>query len=239
MNSLITPCFYCPNIPATGESVDLDEKESHHVIGSRRLQIGQWISVIDGQGLSADARIKGINSRRVTLVIEHRKQHAVSAQQLTIATAVPKGDRFSTMIDMLTQLGVFRIIPLICERSTVKPEQRTYQRWNRIALEACKQSRNPYLPTIDEPINLNAFLDRHNWNDIPVLFADRESKGYSRRISSDQIVVCVGPEGGFSDNEFQQLVSRGAFGMSLGHYILRVETAAVAAATALLSTEKA
>jgi 16S rRNA (uracil1498-N3)-methyltransferase len=169
--------------------------------------------------------------------IRERHQAPMPEPWLIVASAVPKGERFRNMIDMLSQLGVAVIVPLSCERSAAKPKPSSGARWRRIAIEACKQSRNPYVPDISEPVSVDDSLTGVEESDS-VLYAepggDKMGTGLSAR---GRLRLYIGPEGGFTERELILLMEHGARPVALGGNILRVETAAVAGAVlALLSS---
>jgi 16S rRNA (uracil1498-N3)-methyltransferase len=230
------PCFYCPELPPEGEAATLAEAEARHAGAARRIRVGDFIGLIDGRGTRASAVVESISRRALTFTVDRRQKLPPPAPSLIVATAVPKGERFRTMIDMLSQLGVAGIIPLECERGVVKPARSSASRWQRVAVEACKQSRNPYLPEIPAAMTLEQSLARCADADR-LVYADARGGPLEDSVEGDgNLWLYVGPEGGFTDAEKALLRDRGARAATLGGNILRVETAAVAgAALAMLS----
>ena len=146
-----------------------------------------------------------------------------------------KGERFGVLLGMAAQLGIMSFTPLDCEYSVVHPGERHAVRGRRLLVEACKQSRNPWLPAWENPSTPGTMNPRGT-----MLFAHPggESAATSMERPAEELTVLVGPEGGFSEAETAQLDARGATALSLGPNILRIETAAVAmvAAVRLLRT---
>lgn len=222
------PCFYCPELPPEGEAGALVEAEARHAAAARRLRNGDVIGLIDGRGTRASAVVESLARRSLTFIVQRRWKVPPPLPRVFVATAVPKGERFRTMIDMLSQIGVAGIMPLECERGVVKPARSSPGRWRRIAVEACKQSRNPYLPEIFPGMELEESLARSDAADL-LVYADAGGGPLEDCVAADEnFWLYVGPEGGFTGTEKKLLSSRGARPVSLGGNILRVETAAVA-----------
>lgn len=224
------PCFYCPDLPAEGERHRLAEAETHHAGASRRIRVGDSIGLIDGRGTRASAVVETVARHTLTFTVGERRSVPRPEPSMVVASAVPKGDRFRTLIDMLSQIGVAAIVPLHCERSTVKPGRSSGSRWRRIAIEACKQSRNPFVPEIAEAVTVRDSLGRIGEVDA-LVYADAGGGPLSPAIAGHLAVhLYVGPEGGFTDGEKGVLAEHGARAVGFGDNVLRVETAAVAGA---------
>lgn len=224
------PCFYCPDLPAEGERQRLAEEETHHAGASRRIRVGDTIGLIDGRGTRASAVVETVARRTLTFTVGERRRVPPPEPAIVVASAVPKGERFRTLIDMLSQIGVAAIVPLRCERSTVKPRQASGSRWRRIAIEACKQSRNPFVPEIAESVTVRDSLARVAEMDA-VVYADAGGGPLSPAVAArGALHLYVGPEGGFTDAEKGLLAEHGARPVGFGGNILRVETAAVVGA---------
>lgn len=232
------PCFFCAEVPPVGGGATLDEAETHHASASRRVRVGDEISLIDGRGTRAAAVVGSVSHRALAFTVHERRRLRPPNPSVAVACAVPKGERLRTMIDMLSQLGVTAFVPLVCERSTVKPRHSLPDRWRRVAIEACKQSRNPYVPEIHEPCSVQASLAGVGDKDV-IGFADIDG-GTFQEILPDRgaLHLYVGPEGGFTDAEIALLRACGAQPVSLGSNTLRVETAAVAGAALSLLAGK-
>jgi 16S rRNA (uracil1498-N3)-methyltransferase len=224
------PCFYCPDLPAVGSSHQLSEEESRHAGASRRIRAGDTISLLDGGGTLAAAVVDAVSRRALAFTVRERRTVPPPVPALTVACAVPKGERFRTMVDMLTQIGVACIVPLRCERSTVKPGPSIVDRGRRIAIEACKQSRNPFVPDIAEPASVHDSLAGISGT-AGLAYAEAGGGALAAQLEgTDGLRLYIGPEGGFTEAEISLLAGRGARPVGLGGNILRVETAAVAGA---------
>jgi 16S rRNA (uracil1498-N3)-methyltransferase len=158
---------------------------------------------------------------------------------LTVACAVPKKCKIDDSIDKVTQLGVYRIIPLATERVIVKFEKNKEDsrlvRWRRIALSASQQSQRNSLPIVDPLTDIKVLLSNVRDFDlklIPTLGGKR--KDLSEVIVENKvknILVLIGPEGDFTENEVSLAISSGCIPISLGDLVLRVDTAAIAVAS--------
>lgn len=228
------PCFYCPDLPEAGEKADLAEEETHHASAARRIRVGDTIGLIDGAGTRAAAVVEVVARRRLRFTVQERFLVPRPQPSVVVASAIPKGERFRVLIDMLSQVGVVGVMPLVCERGAAKPRSSAVERWQRIAIEACKQSRNPHVPVIHAPCSVTDSLATVPANGT-VVFADVDGRPAADGLpESGDLFLYVGPEGGFSDAEKNLLHDRGARALNLGANILRVETAAVAAAVRCL-----
>lgn len=224
------PVFYCASIPAPGECTELDAAESKHAAGSRRLQAHDRISIIDGTGVVAEAMIVTTQSHGhiVSVEIISRDRQSPAYPRVHLAAAVPKGERQRTLLDMGAQLGMASFTPLLCVRSIVKPSSKSRGRWLKICLEACKQSRQPYLPIIHDARTPEQFVDHMGTNRAMILVAHAAGNPINEiDAAADEVALLIGPEGGFTEREVATFLAQGAITVSLGARVLRVETAAV------------
>lgn len=228
---MATPSFYHPQLKLHDELIKLDSNEASHAVKSRRLRTGQQVRVFNGLGLVAIGSLAAVDRRDVTVQLQSIKQVESATRRISIAVALPKGDRQKIMVDMLTQLGVFEIIPLRCKRSVSKFSENTLDKWVKVAVEACKQSQNPLLPKISNENELDQLLNCKD-RTFAVANADGAKPSIIAKELSE-ITVLVGPEGGFSDSEFAMIKQAGIPSMRVGTTILRTEVAAVAIASVL------
>ena len=229
------PSFYCPELnSALFESdaplITLSKNESAHAVKSRRLRQGQEVNLLNGQGGFGKGSIIVVDKRAVEIRLTSFQQSPKNSSSITIATAIPKGDRQKVMIDMLTQLGVSRVIPLNCEHSVTRYSNNLALKWERTAIEACKQSQNPWLPTISSAQNIEQLLKSES---SELAYADASGESIEllgRSLFQDKaanLTVLIGPEGGFSDNEIKLMAEQKCLPIKLGDFILRTESAAI------------
>ena len=216
-------------------SVELDGEEAHHARDVLRLKVGDAVELFDDAGHIACAAIERCDDRAVIARVEQIVAKQTSSG-IVIACAVPKGDRADWMIEKLSELGVDRFVPLATARSVVHPAGRNKRdRWLRIATEAAKQSRRAGVMSIDEltaldkvvAINPSALLLDID-PQAPSLHDHLQSQTSNHQKT--QLTLLIGPEGGWTDEEVARMRAAGLTGVRLTATILRVETAAVAAA---------
>ena len=199
-------------------------EEAHHGRTVLRLRPGDEVRLADGDGRAGVAAV--VEVARATLRLTLAAVEVIPrgmGDLLTIACAVPKGDRFADLVRALTELGVGRILPLSCIRGEHTPAN--LERIRRVAAEAVKQCRRGYLPQIGPLV------------DIATLAVSTESlsmldrAGTAPRIGAPApTTLVIGPEGGLAPDEVERLVAAGAMRVRLAEPILRIETAAIAAA---------
>ncbi|CAN5872011.1 16S rRNA (uracil(1498)-N(3))-methyltransferase [soil metagenome] len=227
--------FYCPE-PIVAGLVRLTGDEAHHLARVRRLGPGDRVELFDGLGRTYRAQVAEVGRDRVALRIEGEPQlEPPTAVELTLATAVPKGDRFDWLIEKATELGVDRLIPLRTERSVVDPRSAKLDRLRRRIVEACKQSGRSRLMALGDPIDwadlfVSPELPEARWIAHPAATGDPWGiEAAPGPTPMGRVIVAIGPEGGFSEGEVAQANAQGWRRLGLGPTILRVETAALAA----------
>jgi 16S rRNA (uracil1498-N3)-methyltransferase len=227
--------FYSEHLADPGATLTLTGDEAHHAATSRRLKVGDTLWLFDGRGGLVRTTLLHITARggALNLRVEERRTELPPKPAIHLACALPKGNRQSTLLDMATQLGITDFTPLVCERSVVKPGANSAERWRRICLEACKQSRRPYLPilhasaTPQEMVAREAGRANTVWIAHPSAAAVAVSRAVEQNASAD-VTILVGPEGGFTEQEVERTTGGGAQPITLGAAILRIETAAAA-----------
>lgn len=210
----------------------LTDQEAHHLLHVMRHRVGEQVELFDGRGHAARATIVEIQKRQVRLHIDEPLHTTLSdcSRTLILATAVPKGDRFRWLIEKATELGVTRLVPLHTERSVVAPRESKLDKQQQYVIEACKQSgRNTLLEFVPQQ-SLSEFLNSLSPLSCCVVGHPRATMNASELRSAlhanqGEIALLVGPEGGFSPQEEQQLQERGVLSVSVAPHILRTETA--------------
>jgi 16S rRNA (uracil1498-N3)-methyltransferase len=210
----------------------LTDSQAHHLRDVLRLEQGTTIQLFDDTGLTAAAVIKNISPDAVIVHVTQIDRHE-STQSLTMAVAVPKGERADWMIEKLSELGVSRYVPLTTDRGVVKPGgANKIDRWKRLAIESAKQSRRPGVMEIAPLLTLRDALisTTSSWycstaaGSTPIMDAPPPP---------ENLWLFVGPEGGWSPQEIEQFQQAKSTPIALTETILRVETAAITAAAVL------
>ena len=221
------PTFYLDEGFIEGSLVPLSGKEAWHALGVRRLNEGDSIRIIDGNGAIAQAKVESMESRNHALLrVVEVTNFAPQQPDIILATAIAKGDRQGTLLDMATQLGISAWQPLLCHRSVSKVGKNSYERWQRICLEACKQSGSAWLPNLLPAAKPEEVARKAVAEGREVLLAHPDGVCVENSRTADKLLM-IGPEGGFTDDEVSRIVAAGATKVSLGQQILRIETAAV------------
>lgn len=224
--------FYAPNIHQQNSSLILDPEESHHLVRVLRLQPGATVFAFDGKGQEVECVVVSANKTSVELRINSMLSNEVeSPLQLTLGLAYLKSDKFDWVVQKATELGVTRIVPLLtehCELRSSDSRDGRLQRWQRIALEATKQSGRRTLNEVESIRSFQEFCENEK-SDIRLIFSENIGEGLSNPVPSNSASLIIGPEGGWSPKELVTATKHGYKSIRLGNRILRAETAAVAA----------
>ncbi len=232
--------LFCPTI-AKG-TVVLSADESNHAIAALRIRPGERVILFDGSGVQGFGEVARIRPRQLHVEVTRVTRHPFELlRRVTLAVAPPKTHRQGYLVEKCTELGVAAIWPIRTQREVAKPRAAAIDRWARRAIEAAKQSGRTWVPFIAPPQTFQESLERIAEFDVAVLTdldpaAAPLTSLLRRQPESKELLVWVGPEGGWSDEERSQAIEAGAVPAKLGPNVLRTETAAVAvcAATALL-----
>ena len=224
--------FYSGPFRGDGEELVLAPEESYHLSKVLRRSVGDPIEVLNGKGGLAEAECISISSKQVTVRISSVRDHKKEKPELRMVLAMTKGGKWEDQIKPLTELGVDRITPLLSDRTEIKQDRRSFKnkvdKWAKLAIEACKQSGNPWFPRLDQPITLPEYLnDRTGLIWVASLAENSGPLKIDKQQNSYDILV--GPEGGWTDSEESKFKEYGAKFFSLAKYTLRAETAGISA----------
>ena len=229
---------YFSNPPlSAGRIVSLADQEAHHLLHVMRATTGMEVVLFDGSGQECTATVVKLGRREVEL--ETQRCFFVSREasvHLTMAVALPKGDRQTWLVEKLTELGVARLVPLITEHSVALPNAKTLDRLHKTVISAAKQCGRNRLLEIADAQSLDALLQQ-SWENAQriLLHPGRHAHPFSLGgLESQRVVAVVGPEGGLSDQEVSFAITQGWQPLALGARILRIETAAMALAAQLV-----
>jgi 16S rRNA (uracil1498-N3)-methyltransferase len=220
----------------------IEGSEVRHIKNVLRLKPGDKIRVFDGEGFEYDASIRRFFADRVEIKISRKFPGTKeSPVQIAVAQALLKEKKMDRLLRHLCELGVTRWIPFICERSVPRPGEKRLsaraQRWNKIVKESCKQCQRSKLPEISKTLTFEDLLQYGSTCDVQIVFYENESATLKSVMTPDppspprKILLILGPEGGFSDQEIENARAAGCVVAGLGSRILRAETAAIAACT--------
>lgn len=224
-----------------GGAVTVEGDEAHHAVVVRRLRVGESLLLTDGAGRLVTGEVSETSKRSFTVVATAVEDLAEPRPRVTVVQALPKGDRGELAVEVLTEIGVARVVPWAAARSVAvwKGERaaKSLARWQATAREAAKQSRRAWHPEV---------LPLAGTAEVSALVADAdvtlvlhedatEPLGVLALPDDGEILVVVGPEGGLTDDEVAGFVAAGAVAVRLGSEVLRTSTAGVAAVAAVLS----
>ena len=225
--------FFCDNITESTATITGDD--AHHISRVLRMKPGDALSLCDGAGNEYDAVITGITQDAISCTVgERRASEAESPVKVTLFQCLPKTGKMELIVQKCTELGVFAVVPTLSARCVVVPNKdydKKRERYNRVALEAAKQSRRGIIPTVLPLIELKK-IDVKAFDLFLVAYEDENTVSLKQALratkSPQSIALLIGPEGGLEESEVAQLVKAGAKSVSLGPRILRTETAGMA-----------
>ncbi len=208
-----------------------------HFVRVLRVKTGEEVFVSDGDGGSYIAVARRLAKTEIVLAIKERlpkKKREDRPVRITLACAVPKYAHFEDIVDKATQLGVDEIIPMFTERTLIRKDifDKKRQRLERIMIAAAKQSGALFLPRLRQ---FELFEDL--MKDVPrfglCLLPNLSSRSFAlkdavARLKNGDLLVLIGPEGDFTDDEVRKALQAGCLGITLGESVLRVDTAAIA-----------
>lgn len=237
--------FYVPDLPLAGGPLSLPPEEALHAIKVLRVRPGNRVLLFDGQGQHAEAGVRSVDRREVVLdAAPARYESRMPPAEVTVAVALPKGDRARFLVEKLTELGVATLLPLECRHAQWAPTGKALQKLSRTVIEACKQSGRNQLMHMATPIEAETFLAQPTDPSSQLWFAHpSEAAGVSEAttrgleatgVAADaamKVVIAIGPEGGFADREVDAARSANWQVVQLGPRRYRIETAAIALAT--------
>lgn len=227
--------FFLATPPADGRA-ELSGDEARHLARVLRAQVGDDIVVFDGAGQAWPARIATLARDRVGLDVGPALAADSGPCPLTLAVALPKGDRQKWMVEKLTELGCGRLVPLVTTRGVAEATPGALERLTRSAIEACKQCGRNTLLEISAPRGLADVIAEHDPATLR-LVADPTGDALGAVLDTDArvrtVLALIGPEGGFTPEELAAAKTAGFVAVGLGRHILRVETAAVTIAAAM------
>ena len=233
--------FYLPPEQCRGEVLVLEEREAHHALHVLRVQPGERVTVLDGAGRECLCEVQERARDQVQLAIIEKRFVPPLPYRITLLQGLPKGKLIESIIQKATELGATRIVPLLSARVVahldLKESQSRERKWQRVAIEAIKQSGSAWLPRVDSPLTPAQFLARGETFELPLigsLHADsKHPREYFDAFQRDHrrppasIGIWIGPEGDFTPEELGSIQSAGALPITLGRQVLRTETAAI------------
>jgi 16S rRNA (uracil1498-N3)-methyltransferase len=227
------------------EQIILDPQQLHYLLRVLRLGNGDRFLALDGVGQAWLTEIVDQGAK----IIEAVTITTELPITLNLITALPKGSGYEQVIRCCTELGVSNFMPVISDRTLLKPNANKVERWRKIAIEAAEQSERQIVPQILEPVKYGSAMEQISpgqdqyicvaRGDLPSLWNSLAQRTLS--ANSSGIVIATGCEGGWTEAEIAQAISCGFQTVSLGDRILRAITAPIVASsivTAILESKR-
>lgn len=227
------------------ETAELDEAESKHVSGVMRVAAGGRIQILDGAGRRGEAEVLVAHKKHTDIRIVSHERVPFQPPRRILVQALVREQPMEWLIQKAVELGVHEIWPLQTDHAVVRlrpgDEEKKLRRWQAIALAACKQSGNPWLPTITPARKLAEVLAEVQREPGGGCFGALQEKaqplpdyfGRLRAEDCSRVTMFIGPEGDFSAAEVAALLAAGVQPVTFGPIVLRVETAAIFILSAL------
>lgn len=229
------PRFFVENEVIEGRSVILDGESAHHISKSLRMKVGEKIVVCDRKRNEYECVIVSFSSESVEARIEDvRRCLSEPEYKITLYQACPKSDKMDTIVQKAVELGVNEVVAFLSDRCIARYDAKDFEkkcaRWQKIALEAAKQSGRGYVPNVRWLADLKSVIAEAKENGEPFMCYEDEEKITLKqflveRKDKNSFSFIIGSEGGFSSKEAEICRENGVYTVGLGQRILRTETA--------------
>jgi 16S rRNA (uracil1498-N3)-methyltransferase len=232
------PRFYVAPHAWNPDRLALDGSEAHHAVDVLRMKAGERATVFNGEGSEAEVEIVKANRNAVELRRVSLAKTPPLTCRITLAQAVPKGKNMELIIEKATELGAAGIAPLLSERTVVRGTEddhvRKQHKWQRVAIEACKQCGQNWVPKVHVPRTPKSFFELADRHDLTLIASLQNDARPLKKVLAEfgpkhpgSVLILVGPEGDFTPAELSLAKSHGCRPITLGPIILRTETAAL------------
>ena len=220
--------------PVASDTVTIDGDEAQHILNVNRMVVGDELMLFDGSGKEFRAKINFAEKKRLDVeILEALDISRESPVNLTLAVALPKGDRQKMLVEKLVEVGVSRLIPLHCQRSVAKANPKATERLRRRVIEASKQCGRNLLMQIDEAQAFGELVGGFDTSCTRLIAHPHDCKPLHEceiQHATRPAIVAIGPEGGFANHEVKLATDAGWQPVSFAPSVMRVETAALVAA---------
>lgn len=224
--------------------IEIFSDEAKHILNVMRMEIGDTLTICDGQSNDYLCRICETGKNCLKAKIEETtKSESEPKTKITLYQGLPKSDKMELIIQKCVEIGVCRIVPVITERAVVKiekgaKEDKKTERWQKIAESAAKQSGRGIIPAVERPMKFKDAIEEAVKNGEAIIpyenEKDRGLKEFVKNSKAEDIGIFIGPEGGFDTKEIEFAVENGVMSVTLGKRILRTETAGIVTSAIVL-----
>lgn len=232
--------FYVDPAQSGERIIELSEREAHHAATVMRLQAKERVVVLDGRGAELLCNVAEIGKHRVRLEVYQRNKIPPLPYRLTLVQAVPKGKTMETIVQKATELGAWRVAPILSDRTVTHIDKENaetkIEKWTWIAIDSIKQCGSAWIPQISEPVSFADYLASPEKCELNLVASLQPDARHPRIFLNDfikekgrkpkSVAVWVGPEGDFTPAEMNAVRGAGALPITLGQLVLRSETAA-------------
>lgn len=235
--------FYVDALPGAGELAVVDGDEGFHASNVRRIRVGEQIDLSDGAGTLAHCVVEDAAKGRLSARVTERVDITAACPSVTVVQALPKSDRSELAVELATEAGADGFVAWQATRCVARWEgpkvEKGLRRWEAVVRSAARQSRRPYIPSVEGVLSTAALTQRVTDAVAAgaVVLALHESATEPLAelplAQADSLMLIVGPEGGIADEEIAAFAAAGAKAVRLGPSVLRTSTAAAVALGAI------
>ncbi len=238
------PRFFVEKSNIFSQDINITGEDVNHIKKVLRLNCGDEVTVCDGEGTDYDVEIESFEPGCIRArILSTARNTSEPGTSIILFQGIPKSDKMDFIIQKSVELGVNKIVPVMTDRTIVRIEntkdaQNKASRWQRISMEAAKQSNRGIIPKIDMPVTYDNAVKLLREMQLGIIPYENETRNSLKKCLSKskykQIGIMIGPEGGFTENEIVKAVTAGIQPVTLGPRILRTETAGIAVLSILM-----
>ena len=239
--------FFVENINDSSGYIDITGDDVNHIRNVLRLQKDETIYISNGNSRDYKCVIEELDNEYVRVrIIDILDSYAELPIEITLFQGVPKGDKMELIVQKAVELGARRVVPVIMDRTISRPDEKKMhkktERYQKIAESAAKQSRRGMIPEVKDFISFDKAMEMAETMDVILTpYESADGMSYAAKVINDistsgvkTLGIFIGPEGGISDREIEILKDKGSRIITLGHRILRTETAGLAILSILM-----
>jgi len=232
------PHIYQPSAIFLNTPVALDDDAAGHVGRVLRMQVGDKVSIFNGEGGEYLSEIIEVSKKNVVVEPQEFVDHDVeSPLKIHLGQGISRGDKMDFTIQKSVELGITEITPIFSQRCGVKLSgdrlAKKHQQWQKIAIAAAEQSGRNFVPVVHPPIDIKEWLEQASDAIKLTLHPRAEHSIKTIQVPNEGVRFLVGPEGGFTDAEIDIAKQQNFVDIRLGPRVLRTETAALTVLSAL------
>jgi 16S rRNA (uracil1498-N3)-methyltransferase len=235
--------FFVSSGDVKGDKITVTGREARHIAGVLRHKANDEVIAFDERGSEYSGVIESAGKKEVIISVKKKREPVAVKEgaRITLAQAIPKKSKFDHIVEKSTELGVCGIIPLVTERTIVKIKdgaEEKIKRWKKVSIEASKQCGRRKTPEISGIRSFpDALSDAASYDLWLIACLQKDTRPLAQALGESgdpgSVIIFIGPEGDFSANETKEAVSRGAVAVSMGPLVLKTDTAAIAALSAI------